>query len=295
MKRIEPIGASRNSPVSRRSQLNKSLRDPLGSWQSQPFKIFTFALLLLWLLPICICSASADCSIEYTPRSEKSAVFYIDVYSVRKVTAAVFELRFADDMAGYYSVVADDTATVRDHSEKGKVTFAFASDSAVSGKLCRVSFKALKEGSVDFTLHMVQAADADNKLLSDWSDHSLTVKLGKDDVEAAAKVSRTDKSSSGTAASASKHGGGTSDLSIGGDDAEDLSSGFFDLRRGDNVFKWILLGAGIPILIGGLVWLGILIGRRSKDQSDTTKEKPGEILPEPNDPPVTDTDQNDSE
>lgn len=257
-------------------------------------RILITALLMLWMLPICICSAAEDCSIEYIPRSERSAVFYIDVYSSREVTAAVFELTFADDMTGYYSVVADDAATVRDHSQKGKVSFAFASDKAVSGKLCRVSFKALQAGSVDFTLHMAQAADAEKKLLSDWSDHSLTVKLGKDDVEAAAKVSRTDKGASGTAASASKRGTGKSELSTG-EDEDDSPFGFFDLRRGDSRFKWILLGAGIPILIGGLVWLGILIGRRSKDKAEQKKETPGDILPEPDDPPVTDADQNNME
>ena len=261
--------------------------------------MISLALLLVWLLPFCVCNAAEDCAIEYTPRSANSAVFYIDVYSRREVTAAVFELSFADDMVGYYSVVAEDAATVRDHPQKGKVTFAFACESAVSGKLCRVSFKALKEGSVDFTLHMTQAADADRKLLTGWSDHSLTVKLGKDDVKAAANVSRTDKSSSGTAASASKRGGGKSDLNIGEDGEEETPPGIFDLRKGDSVLKWILIGAGIPLLIGGLVWLGILIGRKSKDKAKQDEEKPGDILPEPDDPPdpePTDvTDQDDSE
>ncbi len=265
--------------------------------QSQPIRLITFALLLIWLLPFCTCYAAQDCSIEYTPRSERSAVFYIDVYSAREVTAAVFELRFADDMVGYYSVVADDSAaTVRDHSQKGKVSFAYASEKSVSGKLCRVSFKALKEGSTDFTLHMSQAADADKKLLSDWNDHSLTVKLGKDDVEAAAKVSRTDGTSSGIATS--KRGAGGSDLSIG-EDEEETPPGIFDLRRSDSVLKWILIGAGIPLLIGGLVWLGILIGKRSKDKAKQNEEKPGEALPEPDDPPAPEpteeTDQYDSE
>ena len=267
----------------------RSLRNPFGLRQSQPFKIFTFALVLLCLLPIGVCSAAADCSIEYTPRSERSAVFYIDVYSAREVTAAVFELNFADDMVGYYSVAADDTATVRDHSEKGKVTFAYASGTAVSGKLCRVSFKALQAGSVDFTLHMLQASDADKKLVADWNDHSLTVKLGKDDVEAATKVSRTD----GTATGTTSRRGGKSDLSIGEDDGADPSSDFFDLRKDNGTLKWILLGAGIPILIGGLIWLGILIGRKKKDKK--RKEKPGEILPEQDDPPVTDADQSEIE
>ena len=262
--------------------------------QSRPIRLTTFTLLLIWLLPFCTCYAAQDCSIEYTPRSERSAVFYIDVYSAREVTAAVFELRFADDMVGCYSVVADDSAAaVRDHSQKGKVTFAYATEKPVSGKLCRVSFKALKEGSTDFTLHMSQAADADKKLLPDWSDHSLTVKLGKDDVEAAAAVSRTDGTSSGTAAA--KRGAGGSELSNADDGDEESPPGIFDLRRSDSVLKWILIGAGIPLLIGGLVWLGILIGRKAKQD----EEKPGEELPEPDDPPAPEptdeTDQNDSE
>lgn len=313
MKRIYCNRSLRNPSGLRQSQPNQSLRNPQGLWQSQPNKplrrglalwrsqpirLITFTLLFIWLLPFCICHAAQDCSIEYTPRSERSAVFYIDVYSAREVTAAVFELRFADDMVGYYSVVADDSAaTVRDRSEKGKTTFAYASEKPVSGKLCRVSFKALKEGSTDFTLHMAQAADADKKLLSDWSDHSLAVKLGKDDVEAAAAVSRTDGTSSGTAAAI--RGAGGSELSNADDGDEESPPGLFDLRRSDSVLKWILIGAGIPLLIGGLVWLGILIGRRSKDKAKQNEEKPGNVLPEPDDPPAPEPtdepDQNDSE
>ena len=75
--------------------------------------------------------------------------------------------------------------------------------------------------------------------------------------------------------------------------------GCFDLRRSDNVLKWILIGAGIPLLIGGLVWLGILIGRRSKDKAKQDEEKPGDEFPEPDDPPAPEptdeADQNDSE
>lgn len=282
----------------KRAQHKMPAREKDVRVQSQPIRLTTFALLLIWLLPFCTCTAAHDCSIEYTPRSERSAVFYIDVYSAREVTAAVFELRFADDMVGYYSVVADDSAaTVRDHSQKGKTTFAYASEKPVSGKLCRVSFKAFKEGSTDFTLHMLQAADADKKLLSDWSDLSLTVKLGKDDVEAAAAVSRTDGTSSGTAAA--KRGAGGSELSNADDGDEESPPGLFDLRRSDSVLKWVLIGAGIPLLIGGLVWLGILIGRRSKDKAKQDEEKPGDVLPEPDDPPAPEPtdepDQNDSE
>lgn len=260
-------------------------------------RLLLIAFALIWMIPVCTCAAADDCYTEYTPRSERSSVFYIDVFSRREVTAAVFELSFDDTMVSYYSVVAaNSTATVRDHSQKGKVTAAFADSSAVSGKLCRFSFKALQAGSVKFTLHMEQASDADKKLLSGWKDHTLTIRLGKDDVEAASSgVKRTDKASS-EASSASKRGGGKSELYPGEGDEDGILPGLFDLRRDDNKLKWVLIGAGLPLLIGALVWLGIMIGRRSKDKakadtkeepaegsSEETKEKPGDDTPEPDD------------
>ena len=253
-----------------------------GLRRSQFIRIISLAFLLIWMLPICTCAAADDCYTEYTPRSANSSVFYIDVYSRREVTAAVFELSFADNMVSYYSVVpSNSTATVRDHSQKGKVTAAFADSSAVSGKLCRFSFRALQTGSVNFTLHMQQAAGADQKLITGWKDHTLTVKLGKDDVVSSSSgVKRTDKASS-QASSGSQRGGGKSELTPGVDD-ENAPPGIFDLRRGDNVLKWLLIGAGIPIFIGALLWIGILIGRRSK-QPDKAKEKPGDDNPEPDD------------
>lgn len=255
-------------------------------------RVLLIAFALIWIIPVCTCAAADDCYTEYTPRSEKSSVFYIDVYSRREVTAAVFELSFDDKMVSYYSVVpSNSTATVRDHSQKGKVTAAFADSSAVSGKLCRFSFKALQAGSVKFTLHMEQASGADKKLLSGWKDHTLTIQLGEDDVvDPSSGVKRTDKASS--EASASKRGGGKSDLDPGEDGEDGILPGLFDLRRDDNKLKWVLIGAGIPLLIGALVWLGILIGRRSKDKA-TAKEEPldgsaEESKKEPGDSPEPD-------
>ena len=256
-------------------------------------RVLLMAFALIWIIPVCTCAAAEDFYSEYTPRSANSSVFYIDVYSRREVTAAVFELSFADDMISYYSVVpADSAATVRDHAQKGKVTAAFADSSAVSGKLCRFSFKALQTGTASITLHMCQAAGADKELLSGWKDHTLTVKFGKDDVVSSSSgVQRTDKASS--EASASKRGGGKSDLDPGEDGEDGILPGLFDLRRDDNKLKWVLIGAGIPLLVGSLVWLGILIGRRSKDKatpkaaeepvedsSEEAKKEPGES-PEP--------------
>lgn len=260
-------------------------------------RILLSVFALIWLLPICTVTAAEQFYTEYTPKSENSSVFYIDVFSRREVTAAVFDLSFPDSMVSYYSVVSSNsTASVRDHSQKGKVTVAFADSSAVSGKLCRFSFKALQAGSVNFVLHMQQASGADKKLLSGWSDHTLTIKLGKDDVVSSSSgVKRTDKASSdASSSSAARRGGGKSELNPGEDDDDidtDDLPGIFDLRRDDNKLKWVLIGAGIPLLIGALLWIGILIGRRTKDKaktkeepaegsSDEAKEEPGDESPE---------------
>lgn len=262
----------------RSQHAKRSSRSPLRLRQSQPIIILTFALFLLYLLPI-RAFAAENCYLEYTPRSNNSSVFYIDVFSSLKITAAVFELSFDESAVSYYSVsAADSSASVRDHSENGKVTAAFAESNAVSGKLCRFSFKALKVGSTDFVLRMRQACGADRKLLSGWSDCTLSVKLGKEDIVSDSSLKRTDKTSSGASASASKRGG-KSDLNIG-EDEENPSPDIFDMRRNDNPLKWILIGAGITLFIGALILTGVLIGRKSKQTTDK-KEKPGEEIPAP--------------
>lgn len=262
----------------------QSLRNLLtrvsGLWQSQHIRIVSLALLLIWMIPICTCAAAEDFYAEYTPKSANSSVFYVDVYSRREITAAVWEINYPESTVSYYSVAAaDSTASVRDNAQKGKVTFAFADDSAVSGKLCRVSFKALQTGSVKFVLHMIQAAGSDKKSLSSWSDYTLSIKLGKDDVVSSDALKRSDASSA-SSSSSSKRGGGKSTLETGEDNDLSLPE-FFDLRHGDPTLKWMLLGAGIPVFIGALIWIGILIGKKSKDKNVKAEEKPGEERPEP--------------
>lgn len=231
------------------------------------------------MVPVCTCAAAEDLYAEYTPKSANSSVFYVDVFSKREVTAAVWEISFPESMVSYYSVAAaDSSASVRDNAQNGKVTFAFADDSAVSGKLCRVSFKALQAGPVNFVLHMIQAAGSDKKRLSSWSDYALSIKLGKDDVVSSDSVKRSGASSASS--SSSKRGGGKSTLETGEDDDSSIPD-IFDLRNGNPTLKWILLGAGIPLLIGALILIGILIGRKSKDKKEKAEEKPGEERPEP--------------
>lgn len=264
-------------------------------------------IIMLLLLGAPRCTAAEDFYGTYTPRQENSSVFYIDIYSSRELTAAVFTVSFPDDRVGYYSVAPHDrTASVRDASDNGRVTVAYAASDAVGDKLCRLSFKALKTGTADFVLHMEQAADADKKRIAGIKDSRLSITLGKDDIVSSNNVTRTDRASSASktkssksdssSSSVSKRGGGGSDLSVG----EEENGTFFppgatDLRTEKDLLKWVLIGAGIPLMIGCLLWLGILLGRRSADRAKEEKEKPGEAFSEPDDPPAAETEQIDNE
>lgn len=254
---------------------------------------FAAAVLLILWLPALSCAAAEGCYAEYVPRSGRSAVFSVDIYSEREITAAVFELRFDEHIASFYAVSAEkSSASVRENVQTGKVTVAFADSAPVKGKLCRVSFKALKQGTADFVLHMVQAADAQKNPVSSWNDFTLTVSLGDDDVvssgSAAAHSSKTVSASSKSSLRGKSRSDdaddGEADDADGGDAADHRT---YDLRRNGSPVKWLLIGAGIPVLCGALVLSGVLIGRKSKDKSDKTK-KPGEELPEPDIPDIDD-------
>lgn len=245
--------------------------------------------LMLLLFSVIPCKAAGDFYCEYTPKSEKSSLFYIDVYSERAVAGAVMELSYSESYVSYYSVTADSaTATVRDHVENGKVRVAFVDKSAVNGKLCRLSFKALKKGDIALTLHMEQAVDGSENLLGGWNDYTLNITLSEKDIASSGSSTRSVKASSGT--SRSSRGGGKSTISKNGTDTEDDDEsddvrfgdpGFFDLRE-DHSVKWMLIGAGIPVLIGMLIWLGFILGRKSKEQKKD-EEKPAETNHEPDD------------
>ena len=246
------------------------------------------AVLLLILLPFCVIdtAAAGDISMEYTPKSERSSLFYIDVFCKREVTAAVFDLQFDDSMVSYHSVSSDDAAvSVRDNLQDGKVS--------VNGEVeTRRGRKLLKVGSVNFVLHFSQAADANKTLVTQFSDSTLTVKLGKDDIvtasEEKSKTASGSSSKSNASGSSSKSSQSVKSGRGGGDDDEDIEedddfspSDVVDLRHGESPLKWVLIGAGIPLLFGALIWLGILIGKRSKNTDKKAEEKPGEERPEP--------------
>ena len=212
------------------------------------------------------CAAESGFSCEYVPKSANGTVFYIDIYSTVDVGAAVIELSFDESFAEYRETsAAQKSSTVRSVKENGLVKIALADSDAVNGKLCRVAFKAIQAGICSFGLHISQAADGEPKSLSGFSDSSIEVKLGKDDV-----VSESaSKSSSKVSSKADKNGASSRSYLKEGADSDEymdpVTGEVIDLRK-NHALKYILIGAGIVILIAALVFAGIMIGRKTTDK-----------------------------
>ena len=225
------------------------------------------------------CSAAGSFYCEYTPKSEKSALFYIDLYSSDEVSAAIMELSFDEKFAEYREVSAvEKTSTVRAACDNACVKIAFADSAAVKGKLCRVAFKALQAGTCSFTLHISQAADSAPNLMTDLADSTIEVKLGKDDVvtSASSKSTKTSSNSSGKSNTSSR----STISGVSDDDAGNSNvpiGGVYDLRK-LQVWPYIVVGVLSTLLVVGLVLLGVMLGRRSMakkkiENNEIEKEK----------------------
>lgn len=231
-------------------------------------------------------AAEGDLYCSYEAKTENGTLFYIDVYCKRDVAAAVFELGFDSGTAEYREASAADSAgNVRANLNGDTVTVAFASGTAKSGKLCRLTFNGLRSGDCRFSLHMKQACDGDLKYISGLPDQSLTVKLGKDgkvtgssSSSSASKADPTDKSGSKSSGNKSSKSD-KSEISSADDDSSKEKGVLYDLRKNEPL-RYILLGAGGVVLIGLLVFSGYLIGRKKSLKADTAKDKtPDDNLP----------------
>lgn len=211
-------------------------------------------------------SAAETFYCEYVPKTETGSLFYVDVYCERAVTSAVIELSFDESAVEYRSVTSDAESSSR--AANGKVSIALANKSAFSGKLCRVGFVALRACETSFGLHMAQACDGNMKLISGLSDHSIKIKLGKDDVaassSASSKTTAGTEKSGGKASSEKTEGSSKSSIITDSDEINGsaaASPGVFDLRRSDP-WNYILLGAGAVILLAAASFAGFYIGRK---------------------------------
>lgn len=213
-------------------------------------------LIVITAIPSAMAAEGFYC--EYAPKSANSSLFYIDVYSSDEISATVMELRFDSSFAEYREVSAiEKTSAVRSVCENGCVKIAFADSGAVKGNLCRVEFKAIQAGTCPFILHIDQAADAEPRLLGAFPDATIEAKIGKDAAAASASSKSSSKSSRAGSLSSIKEASEPDDF-----DDSVISGGIIDMRK-SHALNYILLGAGIVVLMALLVLMGIILGRKT--------------------------------
>lgn len=248
---------------------------------------FTAIFMCLFCL---VCSAKeAGFSCEYTPKSEKSSIFYIDVICEQEVSAAVFSLDYDADFVSFRSVQASEkSTTLRSNESDGRVDVALADSGSIKGTLCRMTFQALDQGETSFILNVSQAADASLTKTS-AEEYTLTVTFDKDGVATSTSSSSGKKKSSSSSSSSSSSksskssssSGGRSNRSRiwdnGGDDSSGGSGGgYYDLRP-DRTWTYIMIGAGSMILLAAGVGVTIYLMKKKKPQPEYT-DSPSEPM-----------------
>ena len=228
-------------------------------------------------------AAEGDFYCTYTAKSENGSLFYIDVYCEREISAAVFELGFDGGIAEYREVSsASSDDVVRGNPEADKVIIAFTNSEARTGKLCRVTFKALRAGVCSFDLHMRQACDGDLNYINDLSDHSLSVTLGKDGTAGGASSGSSDKSGASSSDDKSAKSKITKNTADDDDGVSTEIGGLFDVR-GNNSLKYALMGAGAAVLAAVLIFGGYMHGKKALIKKEDPQSKTSDDNDQPTD------------
>lgn len=232
---------------------------------------------------------------QYVPRTERGTLFYLDVYSDPAISAAVFELCFDSSAVEYRDVdCEDENGCAMGNPDGDTVKIAYSHPSGKSGKLCRLSFKALKPGTVCFWLYPTQAVDGELDYLKDLSDASLEVKLGKDDVilsdDAASKSERNalEKSSAKSKSPTEKPGkksyggerSGITEYTAGSEATEATEGAPLDFTGGNNR-TWFMLGGAVVLSAVLLVGAGYFIGKKRMGRPEKTDAQDEKVAEDP--------------
>ena len=261
-------------------------------------RVFLISLLAAVLMTsFCLVTSAQQqkISMQYVPRTERGTLFYLDIYSDPAISAAVFELCFDSAAVEYRDVdCEDENGCAMGNADGDTVKIAYSHPSGKIGKLCRLSFKALRAGTVSFSLHPTQAVDGELDYMKDLSDFSLEVKLGKDDVilsddaasgseKYAAKKSSAKSKSPTEKPGKKSYGGERSEITeyTAGSEATEATEGApLDFTGGNNR-TWFMLGGAVVLSVVLLVGAGYFIGKKRMGRPEKTDAQEDEIAEDP--------------
>ena len=239
------------------------------------FTMLSAVLIIFGGFPLFASAKAESISACYVPKTQRGTLFYIDIYSGTSIGAAILEVGYDDAIAEFSDVSCESPEGAAEaHAENSIVTIAYTNREPSGDKLCRLSFKALKTGTVDFTVTVTQAVDDDLGYLSDLSPCTLSVKLGTEDIPtASSSVTKT----SGNSTSKRSYNGSKSSVTAT-DDAEaadmtETSGTSLDLS-GQHKSTYFLLGGAAAILLCLVILAAYLLIKLTKKKP--TKEIPAE-------------------
>ena len=167
--------------------------------------ITVFAAIFLIFAFACV-PASADSGVIYAecvPPVDNGSLFYIDVFSDTGVSAAQLTLYFDDSFAVYRGISAEKkTSAVRASEKSGCVAFIFCDKDSVSGRLCRLTFRAECDGETELLLSADEVLDASAANVQGVPDCVITLSIEGSKVVSHSSSKASSKSSKSAKASA---------------------------------------------------------------------------------------------
>lgn len=242
-------------------------------------RILAAAAALIMILMLSCVPAYAEAgrlSLAYVPPTERGTLFYLDISYDGAVSAALLELSFDSSLAEFREVKAvADTTRVKAQSDGGTVKIVLGDTDRVSGKLCRLGFKTIGSGSINFILRMTEGVDGDLHYIDSPPECSLKVSLSL----GSSAVSGNSSGKSYRGSESNKSGSKTADPDSATDD-EEARARVRDLRSPDrNNTTPIILGVAAGTAAFLLVIFGFIIGRRSHKKKTPAEKNGGEEEP----------------
>lgn len=236
-------------------------------------KIYVLILSILLSFSLCCIPAaaqSASLSLSVSGTLRAGRTFTVALSSDAPLYAIQLDIDYDGSRVEFKSVKSD--SNIRYRQSKGRVSTLISGSEAKSGILLTATFKALADGETKIAFTPLSAADSAQQLID--FDTALTLNLSLGD-NASYRTDVTPKEESPTQISPTRP---IPDSRSTGD--ESRSQMIPDEYRSKTpVMRILLISLGSALLVGAVLFIGILIGRRSKKK-------------EPPDPSDADTDPN---
>lgn len=245
------------------------------------------SIIMIFLLCVPAFAAGGRLYAEYVPRTERGTLFYVDVFSDDSLSAAVIEAEYDSGLVEFRAAAADSgDADIQTRDDGGRLTVVIAGSDG-TGRLCRLTFKALGSGTAEFTFNMRDGVDSDLRRLSGAPAYILSVEFsdgGEVQTSAGGRTSASSRSGSSSTRGSSAHSGTSSSKSASADEESVNVRGavVHDISTPEDS-TYFLIGAGSAVIAVLLILLGFMFGRGRKMKNGLPKNSGEEIAEDPAD------------